>query len=220
MKKLAVLMVLVFVFGAEVFALDLSAGGGLYFAQTYGYSKEEGLDALHYVANSNFGATIFLDAVYVELGLNLGGYNYHFVAPFSNTPAGFAEAGFNGVNLGFSLYGKFPFTVGSVKLFPLLGLDSQLGLFYLDHQLNDLPTKTNDLGKGTAADLYNSGWIKFGAGVDADLTQSLYLRTSFLYGFKFYSTKESDWKDDYDIDDLIYSGPTFRIALGYKFKSL
>jgi hypothetical protein len=211
MKKLAVLTAVFFVFGAGAFALDLSAGGGMYFAQTYGYAKREGYDAYHYVANSNYGATLFFDATYTELGLNLGGYNYD---PF------FAGGGFNGFNLGFSVYGKFPFTVGSVKLFPLLGMDSQLGLAYLDNQFNELPTSKNDMGKGTAADLYNSVWIKFGAGVDANLTRSLYLRTSFLYGFKFYSSKEEDWKDDLDIDTLIYSGPTFRIAVGYKFKSL
>jgi hypothetical protein len=122
--------------------------------------------------------------------------------------------------VGFSVYGKFPFTVGSVKLFPLLGLDSQLGLSYLDRQFNELPTEQNKLGKGTAADLYNSAWIKFGAGVDANLSRSLYLRTTFLYGFKFYSAKESDLKSDLKIKNLIYSGPTFRIAVGYTFKSL
>jgi hypothetical protein len=218
MKRSAILMALVLVFGAGAFALDLSAGTGVYFAQTYGYSKVEGYDASHYVANSNFGASFFFDAAYVELGLNLGGYNYGFRAIGPNGV--FYTEDFNGLNVGFSLYGKFPFTIGSVKFFPLLGMDSQLGLAYLDVQLNDLPTKINDLEKDDAADLYNSAWIKFGAGVDADLTRSLYLRTSFLYGFKFYSTKESEWKDDLDIDDLIYSGPTFRIAVGYKFKSL
>jgi hypothetical protein len=209
MKKLAALLVLVLFLSAGAFALDLSAGAGTYFAQTYNYTKQEGLDAFH-TTSSNFGATIFFDATYAELGLNLGGYNYNF-PNFSS---------FNGFNLGFSLYGKYPFTVGSVRLFPLLGLDSQLGLSYLDIQLNELPTHRNDLGKGTAADYYNSAWIKFGAGVDADLTRSLYLRTSFLYGFKFYSAKESDLKDDLNLDKLIYSGPTFRIAVGYKFKSL
>jgi hypothetical protein len=209
MKKLAVLAALVLVLGAGAFALDLSAGAGMYFAQTYSYAKSEGYDAVHSVGNNNFGAVLFFDATYAELGLNLGGYNYVF-----------REAGFNGFNLGFSLYGKYPFAIGSVKLFPLLGLDTQLGLSYLDAQLNELPTKQNGLSKGDAADLYNSAWIKFGAGVDADFSKSLYLRTTFLYGFKFYSAKESDLKDDLDIDSLVYSGPTFRIAVGYKFKSL
>jgi hypothetical protein len=218
MKRLAAVMALVLVLGAEAFALDLSAGGGVYFAQTYSYAKKEGYDAVHSIGNNNFGAVLFFDAAYAELGLNLGGYNYGFSAIGSDNFS--YTRGFNGFNLGFSLYGKFPFTVGSVKLFPLLGMDSQLGLAYLDDQLNELRTRRNDLSKGTAADLYNSAWIKFGAGVDADLTKSLYLRTTFLYGFKFYSTKESDLKDDLDIKDLVYSGPTFRIAVGYKFKSL
>jgi hypothetical protein len=210
MKRFAALMALGLVLSAGAFALDLSAGGGVYFAQTYSYAKREGYDAYHDIGNSNFGATLFFDAAYAELGLNLGGYNYSHVA----------GASFNGFNLGFSVYGKFPFTVGSVKLFPLLGMDSQLGLSYLDRQLNTLPTSTNTLGKGDAADYYNSTWVKFGAGVDANLSGSLYLRTSFLYGFKFYSTRESDLKDDLDIKDLVYSGPTFRIAVGYKFMSL
>jgi hypothetical protein len=218
MRKAVVLAALVLVLGLEAFALDLSAGGGVYFAQTYGYAKREGYDAVHHVANSNFGGTLFFDATYAELGLNLGGYNYNF-AGIGSTGV-FSGASFNGLNLGFSVYGKFPFKVGGIKLFPLLGLDSQLGLAFLDHQLNELPTRINDLGKGTAADYYNSAWIKFGAGLDADLSKSLYLRSSFLYGFKFYSTKESDLKDDLDIKDLIYSGPTFRLALGYKLKSL
>jgi hypothetical protein len=218
MKKLAVLLALVLVLSAGAFALDLSAGAGVYFAQTYGYAKVEGFDALNYVANSNFGATIFFDATYAELGLNLGGYNYHFPSiPYSSYY--FGGDNFNGFNLGFSLYGKYPFKIGSVKLFPLLGMDSQLGLSYLDDQLNELPTQRNNLGKGTATDYYNSAWIKFGAGVDADLTRSLYLRTTFLYGFKFYSSKESDLKNDY-LDTLIHSGPTFRIMVGYKLKSL
>jgi hypothetical protein len=215
MKKLAILSALVLVLSAGAFALDLSAGAGVYFAQTYGYAKKEGFDAVHSVANSNFGATLFFDATYAELGLNLGGYNYRF-SPYSALLGG---RSFNGFNLGFSLYGKYPFNVGGVKLFPLLGLDSQLGLSYLDDQLNELPTNRNTLGKGTAADYYNSAWIKFGGGMDADLSKSLYLRTTFLYGFKFYSTKEADIKDDF-LDSLIYSGPTFRLAIGYKFSSL
>jgi hypothetical protein len=210
MKRLAVLAALVLVFSAGAFALDLSAGGGVYFAQTYSYAKREGYDAYHDIGSNNFGATAFFDATYAELGLNLGGYNYYNVS---------GDA-FNGFNLGFSLYVKFPFTVGSVKLFPLLGMDSQLGLSYLDRQLNELPTTINRLEKGDAADYYNSAWVKFGAGTDANLSGSLYLRTSFLYGFKFYSPKESDFKDDFNIKDLIYSGPTFRIAVGYKLKSL
>jgi hypothetical protein len=212
MKKLAALLALVLVLNAGAFALDLSTGAGTYFAQTYNYAKQEGLDAYH-TTSSNFGATIFFDATYAELGLNLGGYNYNF----GDLSSG---ASFNGFNLGFSVYGKYPFTLGSVKLFPLLGMDSQLGLSYLDIQLNELPTQKNGLGKGTAADYYNSVWIKFGAGVDAGLTRSLYLRTSFLYGFKFYSSEESDLKKNHDIERLIYSGPTFRIAIGYKFRSL
>jgi hypothetical protein len=218
MKKLVVLAALVLVFGAGAFALDLSAGAGVYFAQTYSYAKQEGYDAVHSIGNNNFGAVLFFDATYAELGVNLGGYNYGFSAVGSNGVS--HHESFNGFNLGFSLYGKYPFAIGSVKLFPLLGLDSQLGLSYLDDQLNELRTRRNNLGKGTAADYYNSAWIKFGAGVDADFSKSLYLRTTFLYGFKFYSTKESDLKDDLDIENLVYSGPTFRIAVGYKFKSL
>jgi hypothetical protein len=175
MKKFAVLTAMVLVLGAGVFALDLSAGGGTYFAQTYGYAKEEGKDAYNYIANGNFGAYGFFDAAYAELGLSLGGYNYN----------GINGVTFNGANVGFSLYGKIPFAIGSVKLFPMLGMDTQLGLSYLDDQLNELSTKRNTLKKGDAIDLYNSVWIKFGAGVDADLTKSLYLRTTFLYGIKF-----------------------------------
>jgi hypothetical protein len=203
-------MTLILILSAGAFALDLSVGGGLYFAQTYSYAKQEGYDAFHTVGSNNFGVLLFFDAAYAEFGLNLGGYNYQH----------FQGSHFNGFNLGFSVYGKFPFTVGSVRLFPLLGLDSQLGLSYLDRQLNELPTGINSLSKGDAADLYNSAWIKFGAGADASLSKSLYLRSTFLYGFKFYSAKESDLMGDQNIKDLIYSGPTFRIAVGYTFKSL
>ncbi|MDR3191817.1 MAG: hypothetical protein LBT87_01990, partial [Treponema sp.] len=78
MKRSVAVVTLVLVLSAGAFALDLSGGGGLYFAQTYGYAKVEGFDAFHYVANSNFGAVLFFDATYAELGLNLGGYNYNF----------------------------------------------------------------------------------------------------------------------------------------------
>jgi hypothetical protein len=211
MKRFVILATMALVLSAGLFALDLSAGGGTYFAQTYGYEKVEGEDAYNYVANSNFGVYGFFDATYAELGLSLGGYNYG---------GGVNGVGFNGANVGFNLYGKFPFAIGSIRLSPMLGLDSQLGLSYLDSQLNELPTKKNGLEKDDAVDYYNSAWIKFGAAVDVDLPKSLYLRTTLLYGFKFYSSKESDMKDDFDVKDLIYSGPTFRIAVGYKFASL
>ena len=111
-------------------------------------------------------------------------------------------------------FAKYPFKLGgSGVYYPLLGVDSQLLLGALIGAEKPFPSDALE----DARKQYNSAWIKFGAGLDLNITQKLYFRAQFLYGFKFYNEPERKIWESHKNNMQVYAfhGPTIKLAIGY-----
>ncbi|MDR2617436.1 MAG: hypothetical protein LBC62_01075 [Treponema sp.] len=202
MKKLVV-------FGTALL-LCASAAFATNFTPSIGIGTQASIDIVHSEIGSledtdsfgNWSGFLFLDAVFAELDVSIGRYSY--------------PGDLNGINMGFGIYGKYPIALGSrFSLFPMLGVDYQLML-----SANHDDTSLSGNAKDDVRDKFNAFRIKAGLGGDFSLTEALYLRGEFLWGFKFKSQGERDLVDAYDklgIDaSIVTHGPTFKIGLGYK----
>jgi hypothetical protein len=87
----------------------------------------------------------------------------------------------------FAGYLKYPFHVGAVTVFPLLGVEYKLNLTSKDGSGNDVKSTMTSQQQ---ADL-NELWIEGGAGMDFTLGP-FYIRPEVLIGFKPLSTTDND----------------------------
>ncbi|MDR1785619.1 MAG: outer membrane beta-barrel protein [Spirochaetaceae bacterium] len=216
MKKLMVGLLIAALFCGAAFAqtpLSVSAGARVFYNGLFTATKVTGTDFSPYDINS-FGIGAFLDATYAEIGLDFMFGNY--------TQEGMPDdTTFSLNHFGFSVLGKYPVSLGTVTVFPLLGIDYQI---FIDGQAKSggpsTDIKRSDLNTGYE-DYFDAFSIVAGGGVDYNLTEKLYLRGSFTWNFKLDSEYESDARessDDYGIDlTLFTSGPRISLGLGYKF---
>ena len=107
--------------------------------------------------------------------------------------------------LSFSLLGRYPFALGPVSIFPLLGMEYDLNLYYQDIDGNDLKARFPDQEK---ADL-NQFWFKAGVAADIALYKGLSARSQALLGFKLLNQGEKA-----DLQDAIdnYGATTARMT--------
>lgn len=222
-KKVLILLVLVGLASGGLFAADfsLSVGGGGFFNGLFGSTTWEG-GGNSETSKQNViggGAFLYFDATYAEADLD--------ILFSSNSDPDESDSGSIGLtHFGFSLLGKYPFDLGAVKLFPLLGIDYQL---FLSGQMKDKDgedvgdavKRGDDMGGDSKIeDSMDFFSIQVGAGVDYGLTDALYIRGELLWGFKLDSKSESDAKKDLPDGVTIKnftSGPRIKIAVGYKF---
>jgi len=67
------------------------------------------------------------------------------------------------------------------------------------------------------ADALSALWVKFGGGIDAYLTERLFIRAELLYGARTPNTFESEKADAYGADmTRLGQGVTFRVGAGFK----
>jgi opacity protein-like surface antigen len=173
----------------------------------------------------NYGGYFFFDAKYVEFVISLAGgpadITVEYPSVVSGLPGNEEEVTFSktSFNMGFSVLGKYPFTLGPVTLFPLAGIDY---IVYLTGTYPKADTgKTNGVNRNVAAD-FNTLWFKFGGGVDIPVMEKLFVRVEALYGFglenKFQKNGEDEAKAQYGEADWGWvNGPTVRVGVGYKF---
>jgi opacity protein-like surface antigen len=209
-KKWFLMMALAAVVAGGAFAqsaLSFSAGVNADFLALFKSVKHEGGDPQKTnTVGGGFGA--FFDATYAKIGLGLD---------FANQKA--ADSKGDGTSLTYfslSLLGKYPIGLTEkLTLFPLLGFDWNIAMGGESHGIK---IKRSDLGEDSMfgeKDRYDAFLIDLGAGVDFALTESLYLRGSFLYGFKTNSKDEREYVDEGA--KVFTSGPTLEIGIGYKF---
>jgi hypothetical protein len=188
----------------------------------------------------SYGGYVFVDAAWAELSLAFqGGYNTWEERYTAKLKDGMVVAdqpskgtGMEGM-LGITLLGKYPFTLTErLSIFPLAGLEYQITLWqFRDPEIGPLYSRTNPIWErnadGTAYSLsaWNSLFVDIGAGLDLELNARLFLRTELLYGFRL--------QTPYEVDALkkvktmanapnpklggLSSGPTLRVALGWRF---
>lgn len=249
MKKNMVFLIFVFIPVLSSFGLDfsLSAGaGGLLGMDITRYTLDATGNGKNYtltqhITQINYGGVLFFDATWAEFSLIFqGGYNtYSEVLTASDGSQSSPKGTGTEAMLGFSLLGKYPFKLSEgFTIFPLLGIQYWVAL--MEYRTPDNGTKYDRTGpnalawadvdkdgKSRTMSMWNALWIDLGVGLDYALNSSLYLRGELLYGFRLQTPYETDSVDQSikltgDSDPSmggLTSGPTFKIALGYKFFS-
>jgi len=242
MKKMLFLPVLALalcgVLWGEDFSVNAGAGGlvgGLFtrYKATGSYDSGKMTQKVNQI---NYGGVAFFDATYGELSVIIQGATNNFdeVMRMNNEMAPRDGDGWNTM-LGFSLLGKYPFTLTErLCLFPLLGMDYQIALMQRRRQSGGIVyDRTNGIQetdkKNNPLDLsaWNSFWINLGAGVDFTLTKDFFLRGELLYGFRLMTAYEADgleqMKELLDDNDPklggLTSGPSLRLGIGYRLWS-
>jgi len=195
MKKLFVVLVLLAFTVGGAFAINLSAGVGASiqaYSNTLSDSASSGgvtASASNTINYTPLGVSAFFDATYLQAAIG-----YEVANGGSSTVSGTgvttttSSLNQNLSYLLFSAYGKYPFKLGPVSLFPLLGITYLLNLTYTDSSGNNLKS---GLTSQEQADL-NQLWIRGGVGADFSLGQKLYLRPELLTGFKILSSTDND----------------------------
>jgi opacity protein-like surface antigen len=214
MKKALAVLVLALFAGTAAFAVPafgLSAGAGGIFTKAFGGGYEATGVTLD-LPSLGGGGFVFLDATFAELDINFT-YNAG-TAPYSS-PAYSTDYDFNFSAIGFGLLGKYPFEVGPVAIFPMIGIEYRYALS-AEFDGNDADD---------ASDMSRFG-IRFGAGVDYHLSPALFLRAEVLYAIRFENKFEKDRVDQmndaygpsgYSFSSKMSHGPDIKIGVGYQF---
>jgi outer membrane protein W len=215
-KKIAVLLVLGCTVLAAAGAQDfkISAGAGVFYDGVFSTIKSESdgtVIADYGYTRNGFGVQAFVDATYAEVSLDVifGSQHQNAAETYENDPSM--------THFGFSVLGKYPFKVGPVVLFPLVGIDYQVFLGG-KYKYGDIDRSDLDY-----SDMFDAFSIVAGVGADYYLTDALYIRGSFTWNFKLDSKSEADLRktaadggwDEYLT--IFTSGPRLRVAVGYAF---
>jgi hypothetical protein len=207
MKRMIMLAMFAAALSAAVYAvpdLKFSAGAGAYFS----HGDILGLKGNIFggdITATGVGGFAFFDATFVEVDLGFSG---------GGLDGGGLDGGYDNGSYGamdISLLGKYPFDVGPVTLFPLLGIDWKIALAVKDRdgRQHFSDSEVRKLG---------ALWFQFGGGLDFSLNRNLYLRGEFLYGLRVRNELEKDAMDNNSrLDYKLGHGPTIKAAVGYRF---
>lgn len=224
--------------GGTVSALDLSVGGGAYFAGNFGGGIDADMkmtppapyqsQAVSVKSTTDmpvFGGGIygFFDAAFAEvsLGLFLGSGSWETKAEAQGQSQSQKLGDVSTTELSLGLLLKYPVAVSeSMKLFPAVGIDYQ----------SCLSAKMDDRAADEPGDLSRL-WIKFGAGADFSLNEKLFIRPVVLYGIGLENQMEKDMGNllktqfamyeamgasvDTKVEAKLSHGLTVKVALGY-----
>ena len=184
------------------------------------------LQGLFDTTDRTFGGGVygFFDATYAELNAAfiIKQANQSLDSPDALVDPANKEHSFTFYQLNLSLLLKYPFSLGERwSLFPLLGIDGQIGLGDFDDDLKKGFQKTKGFGYDvpTLGEFWNSLWVTLGAGADFSLGGNLFIRGEALYSLKLNSVYETELAD-YWAEQIggIANGPTVKIGVGYRFK--
>jgi hypothetical protein len=156
------------------------------------------------------GLNLFFDAQYAELSLGLyfGGGTREASAKVGGVFVAGPKDNIGVIGFNAGVLGKFPIAVGEkMRVFPLAGIDYAMAL---------AGTIPEDV-QGGVGDL-SALWIKFGAGLDLDLSANWFFRPEFLYGFRLENKYEKDIvaMPNTKFEAISGKGVTVKIGLGMK----
>jgi hypothetical protein len=194
-----------------------SAGGGVFFASDLGgglvwENSGEALAMPYYGG----GLYLFFDAGYVEAfaGYSAGGGRWK--SPAATLPQdSLPDMARSYINIG--AFAKYPVAAGSVKLFPLIGIDYEASLSgerkYDDGREIELDEPTSAV------------WFKLGGGGDLELGGGAYIRAELLYGWRTANDYENKMLDlnvkknpnSGGLKTMAGGGLSFKAGVGVKF---
>ena len=219
--------------GGAFAQIPLSAGiGGTFTADAANMSwTSEAKQALIYldwpedIMNMRYvggGFFAYFDAAYVMASLGLNFYNVTFANRNMQKEMDALKAKVTRTEFNIGIYGKFPFNVGSIILFPILGADIKLVLaetLTLDGEKYQY-TNADDEEANPLSEL-SCLWVKTGVGMDIPLGEKMYLRPIFLYGLGFNNKEQNDEEDILNsgtkLGTYVNHGVDIKVALGFKF---
>jgi len=227
MKKRIAIFTILCMCSASLFALDLSAGFGGNFTANFTNWDTEPKNLAESINSTLVGGGFygFFDATFVELnvGLLFGKEN------LSKTPKekfDNYDKGITVIALKLGLFGKYPINLDAFTIFPMLGIDGQIGLggeYYGEDYDTTFKFNSGGYNYSTSStpkvsDLFNQFWFKLGVGADIPvaLDGKLYIRPSFLYGIRLNTKFENDYKEYSNIKSIVGHGLDIRVAIGYK----
>jgi hypothetical protein len=216
-KRIILALLVVTLAAGGAFAQELSAGVGGNFAISWEQITMSAGGNTGEVLGTTSGAGFyaFFDATYVEVdvGMLFGSQKVKQTMGGSSSEADGPDVSV----LTLGLYGKYPIDLGGFILFPLLGIQYDLGL----SAKQTIGGTTYEAKDEDLPDALNRLWVKLGVGADINLSDALYLRPSILYGINFGSKNTNDAVDGYknqsgvDVTSF-YHGLDIRVALGFK----
>ncbi len=173
MKKIVAAVLAAVWMGAAASALDLSAGAVFDYTFDHEFGKKDKIE----VANdfSMLGFKAFFDAQYaqVQLGVNSRVGKTKTVVKYDGTKVTDGDAKFDVTYFNIGLFGKYPFTVGPAKIYPMLGFDFDLTAS-AKYEGNSVDKKEK----------LNAYWFDAGVGADIFVTKNLYIKPQFLLGLQ------------------------------------
>jgi hypothetical protein len=199
--------------------ITLSVGIGGTFVSNFGGGLRWDNDEAVAMPNSGGGAYVFFDASYIEAfaGFNNAGGKFLSADVTDQNRLPYMKRQY--VNLG--VFAKWPITVGNINVFPLVGIDYDLTInARLDTDTYGYAFSDDDESSNQQLDAL---WVKFGLGVEADVSKSLYLRAEILYGWRSENSFERHQAYLYEDEYGAYttpgsaSGVTLRVGAGIRF---
>ena len=222
---------------SAVSALDLSVGGGGFFASDFGGGLEYSLSmppvgSVEVTSKMPYyggGAYLFFDVTYAEVsvGYFLGGGEWAAemkatVMGETETESSKADASFSALNLGLLL--KYPVPLSdNMILFPAVGIDYLLVLAG-ENKAEGETQKWDGKDSVPKAGDFSAPIFKFGVGLDVAVSGQLYVRPELLYGIRMANKAENDAVKEIK-DELgglgstktrLGHGLTVKVGLGYK----
>ena len=238
MKKF-LFLTLLFVLTITLPAADfsLSTGGGFYlgghftrYRISFPIGETVSMSATQDMDQFNIGGYAFFDATWVEFSVGvhtgLNSYNETMTSPYFMLNEGTGQE----TMLNFTLLGKYPFALNEkFTLFPLAGLEYHVALSqYRQPQGQERKSRTEEYnfdGEKYTLSYFNAMFIDLGAGMDFDLSTSIFFRTELLYNIRLETRQEKDAQKqaragfgatgDSKLSGLS-SGPTLRLGVGYR----
>jgi len=217
-KIFLALLVLTLAAGGAFAQISMGFGGNLAVNSDYIKLSLGNVSSEATVTTTGVGLFAFFDASFVEvdIGLLFGSQKSK-----SSSSSGGSQT-IDGPDVSYltlGVYGKYPIAVSSFTLFPMLGIQLDIGL----SAKQTINGTTYEADSKDLPDALNMFWVKLGVGADFNLSDKMYIRPSFLFGLNFGTKDNNDavnsYKSSYgSILDVtnIYSGLDIRVALGFR----
>ncbi len=225
MKKLIGTLLIACCTLTGIWAIDISVGGIADYTHGFRFAKtENGSDYATVFTNQNMvGFNGFFDVQFVQLQLGvdmmIGKQRTTTIQKSALSLANnYEDTAVLLTNFNIGVLGKFPFSAGSIKLYPLVGFDFDFPLAgeYEIPVIGGTHRMTREeLAKA------NRYWFDAGFGADFFIVKKLFLRPQFLFGWQLNVPEEVQKQKDYAQNSgsqFSSEGMKFNFGLGIGFK--